>query len=155
MYPSVAVKSELPMKLHTASETISFVKELEEKSAKFYEDLSRRYSKDEDVFLSFAKENRKYATQIQRAYYSVITDAIEGGYAFDLETDGYAFENELPEEASYSDALAKAVEMEEKILNFYTVATEQSMSLMADIPRNFKIVAKKRNNRIPTLQSLA
>jgi hypothetical protein len=155
MYPSVAVKRELPMILHTASETISFVKELEEKSAKFYEDLSRRYSKDEDVFLSFAKENRKYATQIQRAYYSVITDAIEGGYAFDLETDEYAFENELPEEASYSGALAKAVEMEEKILNFYTVATEQSMSLMADIPRNFKIVAKKRNNRIPTLQSLA
>jgi len=155
MYPSVAVKRELPMILHTASETISFVKELEEKSAKFYEDLSRRYSKDEDVFLSFAKENRKYATQIQRAYYSVITDAIEGGYAFDLETDEYTFENELPEEASYPDALAKAVEMEEKILNFYTVATEQSMSLMADIPRNFKIVAKKRNNRIPTLQSLA
>jgi hypothetical protein len=142
------------MKLQTASETISFVKEFEEKGAKFYEDIFQRYSKNEDVLLSFAKENKKYFTQIQRAYYSVITDAIEGCYAFNLNSDDYAFETDLPENASYGDALAKAVEMEEKILNFYHVAADQSMSLLADVPRNFKIVAKKRKNRIPTLQSL-
>lgn len=143
------------MRLHTASETISFAKELEEKSAKFYEDLAQRYSKDEDVLLSYAKENKKYFTQIQRAYYSVITDAIEGGYAFDLEADDYTFETNLPEKASYSDALEKAVEIEEKVIKFYTVAADQSMSLMADVPRNFKIVVKKRKNRIPQLKSLA
>lgn len=143
------------MKLHTASETISFVKELEEKSAKFYEDLAQRYSKDEDILLTYAKENKKYFTQIQRAYYSVITDAIEGGYAFDLDSDQYTFKTELPESASYSDALAKAVEIEEKILDFYAIASEQSMSLMADVPRNFVIVAKKRRNRILKLKSLA
>jgi hypothetical protein len=143
------------MKLHTASETISFVKELEEKSARFYEDMSQRYSKDEDIFLSFAKENRKYATQIQRTYYSVITDAIEGGYAFDLESDEYILDTELPEKASYSDALERAVEIEERIVKFYTVAAQQSMSLMADVPRSFKIVARKRNNRISRLKSLA
>jgi len=143
------------MKLHTASETISFVKELEEKSARFYEDMSQRYSKDEDIFLSLAKENRKYATQIQRTYYSVITDAIEGGYAFDLESDEYILNTELPEKASYSDALERAVEIEERIVKFYTVAAQQSMSLMADVPRSFKIVARKRNNRISRLKSLA
>jgi len=46
------------MKLQTASETISFIKELEEKAAKFYEDLPKKYSNDEDVWLTFAKENR-------------------------------------------------------------------------------------------------
>ncbi|MCK4794387.1 MAG: hypothetical protein KAV87_62240 [Desulfobacteraceae bacterium] len=143
------------MKLHTASETVSFAKELEEKSANFYEDLARMYSKDKDIFFSFARENRNYVTQIQRAYYSVITDAIEGGYAFDLDTDDYTFEDSIPESVSYSEALERAIEMEEKILNFYTVAAEQSGSLMADVPRNFKIVAKKRKNRIPTLRSLA
>jgi hypothetical protein len=143
------------MKLHTASETISFVKELEEKSARFYEDMSQRYPKDEDIFLSLAKENRKYAAQIQRTYYSVITDAIEGGYAFDLESDEYILDTELPEKASYSDALDKAVEIEEKMVKFYTVAAQQSMSLMADVPRSFKIVARKRDNRIPRLRSLA
>lgn len=143
------------MRLHTASETISFVKELEEKSANFYEDLAQRYSKDEDVLLSYAKENKKYFTQIQRAYYSVITDAIEGGYAFDLESDEHTLDTELPEEASHSDALDMAVEIEEKMIKFYTVAADQSMSLMADVPRNFVIVAKKRRNRIPKLKSLA
>jgi len=142
------------MRLHTASETISFVKELEEKSARFYEDLSQRYPEGEDVFLSFAKENRGYFNQIQRAYYSVITDAIEGSYAFDLDSNEYAFETELPKQSSYSDALAKALDMEEKILAFYSVAADQSMSLMADVPRNFRIVAKKRKIRIPKLKSL-
>ena len=142
------------MKLHTASETVSFVKELEEQSAQFYEDLAQRYPNNEDVLLSYAKENRKYLTQIQRAYYSVITDAIEGGYAFDLEADDHTLDTELPEEASYSAAVDKAVEIEEKMIRIYTVAAEQSMSLMADVPRNFKIVAKKRRSRIPKLRSL-
>jgi len=39
--------------------------------------------------------------------------------------------------ASYPNALAKAVEMEEKIFKFYTVAAEQSMSLMADCSEEF------------------
>ncbi|MBW1706956.1 MAG: hypothetical protein JRJ86_17640 [Deltaproteobacteria bacterium] len=143
------------MKLQTASETISFVKEFEEKGAKFYEDIFQKYSRDEDVLLSFARENKKYFTQVQRAYYSVITDAIEGCYAFSLNSDDYAFETDLPKNASYEDAVARAIAMEEKILDFYNVAADQSMSLMADVPRNFKIVVKKRKNRIPKLKSLA
>lgn len=150
----MAVKIKAPMKLHTASETISFVKELEENLAKFYEDLSQRYSKDKDVLLSFSKENKKYVTQIQRVYYSVITDAIEGGYAFDLDSSEYTFETDLPENASYLDAIDKVLEIEKKMVEFYTVAAEQSMSLMADIPRNFKIVARKRKDRIQQLKSL-
>ncbi len=143
------------MRLHTASETISFIREFEEKAAKFYEELSERYPEGEDVFLSFAKENRKYFSQIQRAYYSVITDAIEGCFAFDLEPNDYALDTDLPQGTSYPNAVAKALALEEKIIEFYDVAAEQSMSLMADVPRNFKIVAKKRNNRIPKLKSLA
>jgi hypothetical protein len=143
------------MKLRTTSETVSFVKGLEEQSAKYYEDLAQRYPNNEDFLLSYAKENKKYFSQIQRAYYSVITDAIEGGYAFDLEADDHTLDTELSEEASYSDALDKAVEIEEKIIRFYTVAAEQSMSLMADVPRNFKIVARKRRDRISKLKSLA
>ena len=143
------------MRLHTTSETVSFLKELEEKSAKFYEDISQRFGKDENILTTFARDNRKYVTQIERAYYSVITDALEGGYAFDLDSDAFTFETELPEGANYVNALAQAVELEEQTTLFYTVAAEQSMSLMADVPRNFKIVAKKRKNRIQTLKSLA
>jgi len=142
------------MKLCTASETISFVKELEETLAKYYEEVAERYASDEDVWLTFAKENRKFSNQIQRAYYSVITDAIEGCYAFDLESDDFALVTDLPEGSDYSEALARAHALEEKITNFYEVAADQSMSLMADVPRNFKIVVKKRKGRLEKLKSL-
>jgi hypothetical protein len=44
--------------------------------------------------------------------------------------------------------------MEEKIINFYQVAAEQSKYLMADIPRSFSMVAKKRTERLTKLKSL-
>jgi len=140
--------------LHTASEVISFAKKLENESAKFYEDLSQRYAKDVDVLLSFAKENGKNIVQIERAYYGGITDAIEGCFAFNINPDDYVFKTELAEGASYSDALDRAVEMEEKIVKFYSDAAEQSKSLMADVPRAFIMVAKKRGNRVAKLRSL-
>ncbi len=143
------------MRLQTASETLSFVREFEEKGAAFYEEMAQKFTNDEETFLTFAKENRKFLTQVQRAYYSVITDAIEGGYAFNLESDEYDFDTQLADDTSYADAVAKALNMEEKILDFYEEAAEQSMSLLADVPRNFKIVAKKRKNRIPKLESLS
>ena len=140
--------------LHTASEVISLARKLENESAKFYEGLSRRYPKDEDVLLSFVKENGKNIVQIERAYYEVITDAIEGCFAFSINPDDYAFKTELTEGASYSAALDKAIELEEKIAEFYTDAAEQSKSLMADVPRAFMMVVKKRGNRVAQLRSL-
>jgi rubrerythrin len=142
------------MKLHTASETISFAKKLEDDSAKFYKDLSQKYGKEEDDFLSFGEENRKNIAQVERAYYGVITDAIEGCFAFDVETDEYSFDTELADNAGYADALSRAIEIEEKIIKFYTDAGEQSSSLMADVPRAFKMIAKKRQNRELKLKSL-
>ena len=142
------------MKLHTASETISFAKELENESANFYKDLAERYAEDKDVFLSFAKDNGKYIADIERAYYGVITDAIEGCFAFDVETDEYALETSLAQNAGYSDALDKAIEIEGKIIKFYSDAAEQSQDLMADVPRAFKQVVRKRDSRRPKLESL-
>ena len=142
------------MRLQTASAAISFAKKLEDESAKLYEDLSKRYTKDEEVWLSFAKENRKNVVQIERAYYGVITDAIEGCFAFDIEPAVYLFANTLAENASFYDALAKAIEVEEKIGKFYSDAAEQSKSLLADVPRVFVMIAKKRNDRVAKLRSL-
>ena len=142
------------MEINTASAAISFAKKLEEDCAKFYEDLSQRYSKDEDIFLSFVKENRKNVVQIERTYYGVITDAIEGCFAFNINPDEYTLKTELAEEASYSEALDKAVGIEERMIKFYSDAAEQSRSLLADVPRMFTMIAKKRSSRIPKLGSL-
>jgi len=139
------------MKLNTASEVISFTKKLEEQSATFYKELSQRYVINEDIFLSFVKENKKNIIQVERAYYGVISDALEGCFAFNVDTDEYPLTTELSEKADYSEALERAID----IVKFYLDAAEQSKSLMADVPRAFKIIAKKReNNRKIALKSL-
>jgi len=143
------------MKLNTASEVISFTKKLEEDSATLYKEFSRKFAQDKDVFLSFAKENEKNIIQVERAYYGVISDAIEGCFAFNINPEEYSFKPELAEKDSYSKALNKAIEIEEKIIKFYSDAAEQSKSFLADVPRAFKIIAKKReNNRRIELKSL-
>jgi hypothetical protein len=95
--------------------------------------------------------------RITSMYYKLrghITDAIESGFAFDLESDDYTLETEL-DNASYSEALSKAIKMEAKIRKFYSDAAEQSKSLLADVPANFVTIAKKRINRGLKLESLA
>jgi len=142
------------MKLQTASAVISFAKRLEEETAQFYQHLSQKYAEGKDIFLSFAKENGKNAVQIERAYYGVISDAIESCFAFDMESDAYTVETALAENASYTDALDKAIDLEEKIGGFYSDAAEQSKALMADVPRAFMLIVKKRAKRGPELRSL-
>ena len=142
------------MKLQTAAEAISFAKQLENESANFYQDLSQKCDQDKDIFLSFAKENGKNITEIERAYYGVITDAIEGCFAFSVEADDYRLETALADRDSYSIAINKAIEVEEMLVKFYSEAAEQSKGLMADVPRVFRIIAKRRNNRISKLRSL-
>ena len=142
------------MQMHTCSQIIGFTRELENTSAKFYEALSQKFAKEEDVFLSFVKENKKYSAEVERAYYGVITDAIEGCFAFDINPDEYAFQAELPEKVSYAEALDRAMEIEDKIIKFYSDAAEQSKSLMADVPRAFAMIVKKRGGRVSMLQSL-
>jgi len=142
------------MTISTCSGAISLSRELENGSAKFYEELSKKFEKDKELFLGFAKDNAKNVIQIERAYYGVITDAIEGCFAFDLNPEDHQVKAAPSQDASYPNALKEALAMEEKILNFYHVAAEQSKHLMADIPRNFTLVAKKRKERIPKLKAL-
>lgn len=143
------------MKLCTASETLSFIRELEEEEAKFFEEAARRFPEKGEDFVNLAKENRKFNKQIQMAYQSVITDAIEGCFAFDLETENYAFEGRMTDDLSLPKAIEQALAMEEKLLACYDKGAEQSSSLLADVPRNFKIVAKKRRGRFEKIRSLA
>jgi len=84
----------------------------------------------------------------------VIIDAIEGCFAFNLNPEEYALKTNLEESKNYSDIVERAIEIEERIIKFYSDGAEQSKSLMADVPRAFKMVAKKRSHRPSTLRSL-
>jgi len=143
------------MKLQTASSVISFARELEEDSAKFYQELANRSPQNEDAFLAFAKENEKFVVQTERAYYGVISDAIEGCFAFDLDSEQYAMEIVLTESTEQVDAVSEALKIEQTITKFYTDAANQSESLMADVPRTFKLIAKKRGERTAKLELLS
>ncbi len=114
------------MKLNTASEVISFARKLEEDTARLYEDLAQRYTETAETLLSLAKENKKNIAQIERAYYGVITDALEGCFAFDLNLDEYVFATERSDRESYTEALVNAMAMEEEIQRFYADAAEKS-----------------------------
>jgi len=142
------------MGISTCSGAISLSRELENESAKFYQELAKSYEQDKDLFLNFAKENAKYVIQIERTYYGVITDAIEGCFAFDLNPEDYKVGAVPAKDATYANVLKEALAMEEMIVRFYQVAAEQSKHLMADVPRTFTLVAKKRNERIQKLKSL-
>lgn len=142
------------MEISTASMAVSFARRLEEESSKLYEQLAQRYLEHKETFLSLADENRRNVRDVERAYYEVITDALESCFSFNIDTDIYTFNTELDEDISYSDAIHKTIEMEDKILKFYLDATEQSRSLMADLPKAFENVAEKRNNRKDVLKSL-
>jgi len=142
------------MIINTCSEAMSLARELENESAKFYQQLSEKHPKEKDVFLSYVRENGEYITQIERAYYGVITDAFEGCFAFNINPEGYSLKIDWAGTASYPEALGRAIEIEEKVIKFYLDAAEQSKSLMADLPRAFKMVAKKRGNRLSALKTL-
>lgn len=142
------------MIIHTASEGMTLARKLENDSAAFYEALAKKYAAETDTFETFAKENKKNIAQIDRAYYGVITDAIEGGYAFNLDADKYALQTVLVPSAKYAEALKQAATMEETINGFYTAAAEQSRALMADVPRTFLLVVKKRDARKAKIQEL-
>jgi len=141
------------MKLNTSSAIVAFASNLENKSAAFYENLAQMDTANNAVFLSFAQENRKNAAQIERAYYGVITDAIEGSFTFDMNVEEYEFDDP-PMITDINEGLKKALEIEEKITGFYLAAAEQSKALLADIPRVFNLVARKRKARKSKLVSL-
>jgi len=139
------------MRLHTASEAVSLARKLENDTAAFYEGLAK-CGKDLETLHGFAAENRRNVTQVERAYYSVISDAIEGGFAFDIEEDDYSVK--LPEDAGPRDALKAATEIESMISRFYTTAANQAQSLLADVPRVFRQIAQKRTARVEKLNTL-
>lgn len=143
------------MELNTAAAVIKFATEVEEKSAKFYDDCAKRYRENAETFLSFVRENKKNVTFVKRAYYGVISDALEACFSFrDLKVDEFLFEANFDASAHLSDILKMSLEMEDKIQKFYQKAGELSEKLLADVPRALKKIADKRKERKNELMSL-
>jgi rubrerythrin len=143
------------MELNTAAAVIRFATEAEEQSAKFYDDRAKKNKEVKETFLSFARENKKNMALVKRAYYGVISDALEACFSFEgLTVDEYLFNTEFDEKAGLSEIIKMSLEMENKIQKFYQRAGELSESLLADVPIALKKVAENRNERKQKLESL-
>jgi rubrerythrin len=141
------------LRLHTASEVISLARKLEGEAADFYEGLCQ-YHKDEVLWRGFARENRRNIAQVERAYYGVISDAIESGFAFDIDGTEYVADQGGAPATGYAPALGRAARTEELMARFYATAATQSQSLLADLPRLFRAMAEKRLARAQTIGAL-
>jgi rubrerythrin len=141
--------------INTASAVMGLARKLEEDGAKFYTALSEVHPEKSEIFLALAKENIRNITLIERTYYSVISDALEGCFSFSMFPEEYTLKVELKPQGSLAEALATATGMEAQVIRFYARAAEQSKSLLADLPRIFAQVAQKRESRKASLASLA
>ena len=140
--------------MHTASEVVSLAKKLETDLADFHEAVAGKSPGDAEALLIFASEDRRNAAQVERAYYSAISDIIEGTTTFKLDASRYEFPRAVGQEAAPPEALAQVIEMERRVATFYADAAAQSKSLMADIARVFLWLARKHEARLDSLKTL-
>lgn len=142
------------MECATAASVITYVSKIELDSATLYEQWGTLHEKLRSSFEAFAKANRKNEQRIKRAYYSVVSDALETGFCFrDLRTDiGIP---EFSKGASVSEVLSLAVRLEKEIRDFYTQAANSARALLADVPRQMDKVSQERAKRVEQLQALA
>jgi hypothetical protein len=141
-------------RLQTAASVISCVSRIERESAALYERLAALHQELGSVFSAFAKENLKYESNIRRAYYNVVSDALETGFCFDLTVDTMLTAPALLHDASTTDILRVCIRLEEDIRGFYVNAAAQSKSLLADVPRAMERVVKARSEREKELKRL-
>jgi hypothetical protein len=140
--------------LKTATAVINLADELENKLTLFYTEASKIHSEHKDMFLTFCKENAKYVKNIKRTYYGAITDAIEGGFAFDLNPDNYFFEVVLQGDEDFDAIKKEAYKIETLIIQFYEKAAAQSKYTMSDMARVFLRTSRDKKERLDKIQLL-
>lgn len=142
------------MRLSTMAAVMSFVTKIETQAASFYEAKAGKYPELEETLLKWAKENRKFEKQVKQTYFGVITDTLESNFSFEgLDAGDYPMDTDLPDGADATALKAKVRSLEETIKRFYEEAARLSEGLMADIPRLFKRIVKKREERFVILSA--
>jgi hypothetical protein len=142
------------MECSTAASVITFCSTFEKKSARIYEEWARTHEQFRDSFMAFAKINNRNEQRVKRAYYNLVSDALETGFCFsNLKTD-----IDIPESGNELNVLAilnTALEFESKIQQFYFSAARSSKALLADVSREMEKIAHERSKRIEQLQAMA
>ena len=140
---------------HTASAIISFCADWEDQAARFYEALAGRFPEQAARFKAMAGECAKNKALVQRTYQETVSDILETGYAFtDFVPTDYLVDLTIPENISLEQAIAQAMNLEEKAASFYQEVARRSQSLWATIPRAFTKVAAKHREKLAQLRTM-
>jgi DNA replication initiation complex subunit (GINS family) len=139
----------------TTAAIIRFSENLEDSSSAFYAELAERWPEEEERFRAFAKDGNKNRRQIVRTYQETISDAYEASYSFEgVDLESYAIDTALSYSADFAADLELATALENTACAFYLDVAARSESLLATIPRAFKRVAAKRNQRKQDLETM-
>lgn len=144
------------MQLRTTSETLSFIKDKEHQLIEMYILIKNRFPEfDTTGLLSTSiKEIKGYIQELDRSYYSVITDALEGCFGFDLTAETYSTDADISKDHNCKECLQKVINAEKTLLALYKDAADQSASLLADVPRAMRIIYRKRTSRLEKINAL-
>ncbi|MBC7235031.1 MAG: hypothetical protein H5T69_04265 [Chloroflexi bacterium] len=139
----------------TAAAIIRFCENLQDDSARFYEQLAQRFPEHRRTFQGYAQRCERNKVQIVRTYQETVTDALETGFSFEgLDLPSYQVNLILAEGAGLREALEQAIALEDKAIAFYQDVAQRAQSLLATIPRAFERVAERRGQRREELEAL-
>ena len=138
--------------INTAASFISYVSKVEKETSDFYKTWAIKHDELEELFLSIAKENEKNEKTLRRAYYGVVSDALETNFCFKGLSPNISLPS-LSEKSSAFDVLKASIALETSIADFYTKAAEISKALLADVPRTLGRVARHRRMRVERLSA--
>jgi hypothetical protein len=142
------------MECTTAASVITYVSRIELDSAQLYEQWGKLHERLRNSFEAFAKTNRKNEQRVKRAYYSVVSDALETGFCFkDVRADIVL--PEFSKGTRVSDVLNSAVTLEGEIQRFYAKAANSSRALLADVSRQMQKISQERTKRVEQLEAMA
>jgi hypothetical protein len=142
------------IRLNTSALLISFVSRIEEKSAAFYSQLALQHEVYALLFSSFVKENSVFDRNIKRAYYNVVSDALETGFCFNITVDERLIAPSTYPDIPSGAALQRCIELEDAMAVFYIEAARQSKVLLSDVSRAMDRVVRSRQERKRKLQQV-
>lgn len=134
------------MALSTAAAVISYISRIENETAEFYETVCRTHSDLRSMVEAFSNENRKFETRVKRAYYSVVSDALETGFSFQGVSEDVVVPRIDPS-AGPADILKMSHDLETRIQELYESASASSKVLLPDVSRAMAQVVRSREKR--------
>jgi hypothetical protein len=143
------------LELRTFSAVLKFTLQLEDQTAKFYQEasLSEKFTRTSQLFAGLANSSRKRRQALEKAARESVDHSLLEPISGLLE-ESYATSATFSETVTFADFLAAANQLEERAQKFYLEAGER-ISFIPGVSRLYKRYAQERAKASASLQSLS